>query len=80
MDQDTRALIVQLCLYAGAMMEDASVPAVTAVGVTDSELLSVLGNLTRQAGHISALLAAATALAESFGIGTDFNPGSHRSL
>lgn len=79
MDQDTRALIVQLCLYAGAMMEDASVPAVTAVGVTDSELLSVLGNLTRQAGH-SALLAAATALAESFGIGTDFNPGSHRSL
>lgn len=66
MDKDTRTLIVQLCSYAGAMMEDASVPAVTAAGVPEIQLLSVLGELTRQAGNISALLAAATALAEPF--------------
>jgi hypothetical protein len=66
MDQDMRALIAQLCSYAGAMMEDASVPAVTFSGIEDSQIPALLGNLTRQAGNISALLAAATALAEVF--------------
>ncbi|MDB5712873.1 MAG: hypothetical protein JWO15_270 [Sphingomonadales bacterium] len=66
MDQDVRALIVQLCSYAGAMMEDASVSAVTATGVPEIELLSVLDGLTRQARNISALLAGATALADPF--------------
>lgn len=65
MDQDTRALIVQLCSYAGAMMEDASVPAVTAGGVEEGKLPLVLRNLTRQVGDITALLSAAVALAES---------------
>jgi hypothetical protein len=64
MDQDTRALIVQLCSHAGAMMEDASVPAVTAGGMAESELVLVLGNLRVQVQQIGTLLAAAAALAK----------------
>lgn len=64
MDQDTRALVVQLCSYAGAMMEDASVPAVTAGGAEASQLPVVLADLSLRASQISALLAAAAVLAE----------------
>jgi hypothetical protein len=63
MDQDTRALVVQLCSYAGAMMEDASVPAVTAGGAEVSELPVVLTDLSLRARQISTLLAAAAVLA-----------------
>jgi hypothetical protein len=64
MDQDKRALIVQLCSCAGAMMEDASVPAVTAGGVEEGELLLVLCSLSRQVRDMGMLLSAAVALAE----------------
>lgn len=65
MDQDTRPLIVQLRSYAGAIMEDASVPAVTASGIKDRQIPAVLKDLSSRVRHISALLAAAMALAES---------------
>jgi hypothetical protein len=64
MDQETRGLIVQLCSYAGAMMEDASVPAVTAGGIEEKGLSLVIDDLSKQVRQISALLAAAAALAE----------------
>jgi hypothetical protein len=64
MDQVTRNLIIHLCSNAGAMMEDASVPAVTARGVTDGGLSSVIGSLIEQVRMISALLVAAAALAD----------------
>jgi hypothetical protein len=65
MDQDTRELVVRLCSYAGAMMEDASVPAVTSGGVDENELASVIQHLNNQTSKICALLAAAAALMDS---------------
>jgi hypothetical protein len=64
MDQDTRTLIMQLSSYAGAMMEDASVPALTVSGIKDHQIPALFEDLNRQVRHISALLAAAMALAE----------------
>jgi hypothetical protein len=64
MEQDTRKLVVRLCSHAGAMMEDASVPAVTAGRVGENELASVIEHLNKQTSKIFALLAAAAALME----------------
>jgi hypothetical protein len=65
MDQNKRDLIIQLCSCAGVMMEDASVPAVTAAATEEGDLPSMLSALMLQVRQISTLLAAAAALTDS---------------
>ena len=63
MEDDTSELIVQLCTRMGMIMEDASVVALTVGGLTGKERPHAIAELEAAAERISALVAAAKALA-----------------
>lgn len=64
MDNDTRELVLRLCSEAGAMMEDASVPALTAGRLDEAALRLTISALVMRVEAIRAVLGAADVLSK----------------
>jgi hypothetical protein len=64
MDPDVRALISELGMRAGMIMEDASTLAITLPGVDDARIQAALTQLQCETAAIANLLSAAATLAK----------------